>query len=230
MISADTLRSAISTPGFTEQHHLEALDALIREHAARVPGDIVEIGAYCGRSTVVLADVARDLGCKVVVIDLFPAKLDWERGYTVTTDGRELALYPHGIEECAKHGVELARREIAVNQFAEFLQAIEGSGFRDEVHVARDEAWAFLTSFPTLKIRAAFIDGDHSYEAVVRDIRAVHKNLSPDAIVVLDDYDFPGVARAIADMLTPANGYTRIPGVTALYAARFTPSTERGAP
>lgn len=228
MIRADTLRSAIFTRGFTEPHQLAALDSVIREHAADIPGDIIEIGSYCGRSAIILADVARDFGCRVVAVDLFPSRLDWERGYTVTTDGREISLYPHGIEDCAKHGVNMARQEIEINQFAEFLKAIEDSGFRKEVHFARDDAASFLSMLPSLKIRAAFIDGDHSYEAVVRDIRAVHKNLSPGAVVALDDYNFPGVARAIEDMLTPANGYTRIPSVIALYATRFTPLTATG--
>ena len=39
--------------------------------------DILEVGTWCGRSTISLASAAKYLNCKVHAIDLFPKKKDW---------------------------------------------------------------------------------------------------------------------------------------------------------
>jgi predicted O-methyltransferase YrrM len=52
----------------------------------------------------------------------------------------------------------------------------------------------------------AFVDGDHSFEGVKRDIEGIRPFLAPGAAILLHDAYHPPVARAIA--LAPELGYT----------------------
>lgn len=59
------------------------------------------------------------------------------------------------------------------------------------------------------RFRLAFIDGDHSYEAVCADIRNVERVLVPGGWICFDDaftvYD--GVNRAIDDLIINSGDY-----------------------
>lgn len=65
-------------PGWTPIDELYTL-YLLAMSFAKDEGDILEIGSWCGRSTLVLALAARNIGDKkVYAFDLFPNKNDWE--------------------------------------------------------------------------------------------------------------------------------------------------------
>ena len=53
----------------------------------------------------------------------------------------------------------------------------------------------------------AFVDGDHSFEGVKRDLEGIRPHLAPGATVLLHDAYHPPVARAID--LAPLLGYSR---------------------
>ncbi|HEY8133602.1 MAG TPA: class I SAM-dependent methyltransferase, partial [Thermoanaerobaculia bacterium] len=59
------------------------------------------------------------------------------------------------------------------------------------------------------RIRFAFIDGDHSYDAVCRDIDAVHRFLAPGGWIAFDDAfsSYDGVSRAIEDRIINSGKY-----------------------
>jgi hypothetical protein len=66
-------------PGWTPIDQLYTLFLTVF-HAADLPGDIIEVGSWCGRSSVVLGAAAKAIGeAKVYCIDLFPEKNDWKQ-------------------------------------------------------------------------------------------------------------------------------------------------------
>ncbi len=58
-----------------------------------------------------------------------------------------------------------------------------------------------------------FIDGDHSYPYASFDLDASAKRLVPGGVIVLDDYDQPGVYQAAKDFLARNPGWEEIAGV-----------------
>lgn len=60
-----------------------------------------------------------------------------------------------------------------------------------------------LTSLRDHQFDLCYIDGDHSYEAVVQDIQACKPHVKPGAFIGGHDYggDCPGVAQAVDELL-----------------------------
>src|SRR5215831_4108101 len=65
-------------PGWSPLDELFTL-SLLAYSTAHLPGDIIEVGSWCGRSSVVLGAAARDTHGAVHCIDLFPSRNDWRR-------------------------------------------------------------------------------------------------------------------------------------------------------
>ena len=86
-------------PGWSPVDQLYTLFQLAH-YTADLPGDIVEIGSWCGRSALVLGLAARLAGpTRVYCVDLFPEKDDWTQNgdgsYScrVTIDGQTYGGY-----------------------------------------------------------------------------------------------------------------------------------------
>lgn len=58
-----------------------------------------------------------------------------------------------------------------------------------------------------------FIDGDHSYEYVSYDLNMSARRLAPGGVLLLDDFDQPGVHQAAKDFLAINPGWEEIGGV-----------------
>lgn len=50
-----------------------------------------------------------------------------------------------------------------------------------------------------LVVDFALIDGDHTYEAVASDLKAVAPRMSPGGLIFIDDLDVEGIAKAVSD-------------------------------
>ncbi|CAG6396747.1 class I SAM-dependent methyltransferase [Streptomyces cocklensis] len=147
---------------------------LTRQNELTEPGDLLEIGAYMGKSAIFMGGYLRD-GDTFTVCDLFdsPAEDDAnsaEMRYSYST---------------------LTRRSFESNYLSfhdELPQVIQGlsSLVRDRVQAA--------------SCRFAHVDGSHLYEHVRGDIEDTRALLHPHGIVALDDYrseHCPGVAAAV---------------------------------
>lgn len=122
---------------------------------------VLEIGSYCGRSTICLARTA----IHVTAVDYF--------------DGRAT---PQPQDTLAK-----------------FEENLERYGLRDKVSVASpDDELAGEFDF-------AFIDGDHSYDAVLADAHRASMHLTPGGLLAFHDYDNgrdPEVTEAVNGLIS----------------------------
>src|SRR6476661_7596853 len=160
---APALEPALSIEGFTRPIELSLLYhlALLGEG----PGEVVEIGSYLGRSTVVLAQAVADAG-----------------------GGQVVAVDPH----TGALGVGEPR---TTDQ--EFLGNIERFGLDRHVELMHATSVEAAQQWQGGSVRMLFVDGWHSYEAVIEDVTAWAPFLSPAATVVFYDYPHPGVRAAI---------------------------------
>jgi hypothetical protein len=65
-------------------------------------------------------------------------------------------------------------------------------------------------------LRMAFVDGDHSYDAVAKDIRIVEQFLLPDGWICFDDAfsSYDGVNEAIQKHVIDSGNYKRFQQMT----------------
>jgi hypothetical protein len=158
-------------PGWFHWYDRALFDALLRSQ--ETAGNLVELGAYLGRSAVVVGDHLRP-GEEFLVIDLFGADAD-EAANKAEND---------------RFYKTLSRQEFESNYLAlhETLpDVVQGPSAVVVEHVA------------PASVRFLHIDASHLYEHVAQDIRNARTIIQPDGVVVLDDYrsaHTPGVAAA----------------------------------
>jgi hypothetical protein len=139
------------------------------------PHAVVEIGSYCGRSTVVLGSVMRAI---------YPAG----KVYAIDPHEGELTLPVEGLRVDAPT-LEQFRHNIAEAGLTDVVQSIEKRSF--------EVAWE-------RPISLLFIDGLHDYESVSRDFAHFEPWVVDGGYVVFDDYDhqaFSGVVACVREVL-----------------------------
>jgi predicted O-methyltransferase YrrM len=137
----------------------------------RPPQTVVEIGSYLGRSTVFFALALKELnpGGRVVAID--PHTGDRQQLEGLSTD--RLATFDLFREHCRAAGVE----KLVDPRVAHSLEV--AAGWSGEVDLL-------------------YVDGWHSYDAVIADGEAWLPHLSRNGVVIFDDYAaYDDVRRAI---------------------------------
>ncbi len=196
-------------PGWSLLDQLYSL-FLLAYASADVEGDIVEIGSWCGRSAVALGLAARLSGKgRVHAIDLFPTRDDWHEN----SDGTFSLRVKSGDADVVAYSEQRVWREpyfeSILPTFANhhgildrFNETITRAGLADVVQPLKGtsaQLTARLGAFG--KVRLAFIDGDHDYPAVRRDIDNVLAHLSPGGWLCFDDAfsSYEGVDRAIRE-------------------------------
>jgi predicted O-methyltransferase YrrM len=125
------------------------------------PGTVVEIGSYLGRSTVFFALALRE----------------------VNPQGRVVAIDPHTGDRQQLEALSADR----LPTFELFRQHCRAAGVEDlvEARVATSVEAAADWSGP---VDLLYVDGWHSYDAVVADGEAWLPHLSSQGVVVFDDY------------------------------------------
>lgn len=136
-------------------------------------GDLVELGAFHGRSAVLMGEYLRK-DEELVVVDLFGAPASDH------SNREEVAAQYKGLEralfEVNYRSVHQALPKIVVGPSSTVLE-----------HVT-----------PT-SVRLMHVDASHLYQHVIEDISAAQRLLLPNGVLVLDDYraeHTPGVAAA----------------------------------
>lgn len=178
-----------SVPGWTPPDQLLALYTLAIG-TAPLKGDFFEVGSWCGRSTVVLAKAAQQIGCTVQCVDLFPSKDDWKQN----SDG----TWSFYAEDTLAYGEQTVwdepfQRDIAPiykkhNSVLDvFLKSLKEFGVENDVRFFKGTTTKFSAVCGDARYRLAFIDGDHSEFAVKNDIDFVRGHLTSYGLICFDD-------------------------------------------
>lgn len=145
-------------------------------HACRALPDVpavVEVGSYCGRSTVVLGSIVQALD----------------------PGGAVYAIDPHQGEVGAV-GLGVQR---TTPTFRAFQQTIARAGLGGVVRPVRQRSTEVDWDAP---IRLLLVDGLHDYDNVSADFRHFEGHLAPGALVAFHDYAdyYPGVRRFVDEV------------------------------
>jgi hypothetical protein len=160
---------------------------------------IVEVGSYCGRSTVVLAGVLQSL------------QMDKAKVYAIDPHDGKVGTLDPGIKQFAP-SLEKFQRNIAAAGLAAFVEAICSHSF----DVPWDKPICFL-----------FIDGLHDYANVARDFHHFEPWLVSGGYIAFHDYVpyYPGVVTFVNGLL--ASGiYQRAACVASLIVLQKTRDTQ----
>jgi predicted O-methyltransferase YrrM len=150
---------------------------------------VVEVGSYCGRSTVVLASVLQALQAKKTKV------------YAIDPHDGKVGALDQGIKQLAPTLAKF-QRNIAAAGLTMVVEGIQSNSF--------DVQWDKPISF-------LFIDGLHDYLNVSRDFYHFEPWLVPGGYVAFHDYAhyYPGVMKFVNELL--ANGrYQRVSCVSSL--------------
>lgn len=152
-----------SVPGFLSAAEGELLCHL----ASRSPGPIVEIGSWCGRSTVWLGRGAQTADQRVIAIDTHRGSAEHQPGE-------------------AYHDPALTDTDGQVDTLHHLRRTLKEAGLRERVCIlvsnSRDAA-ALMTE----AVGMVFIDGSHKLADVLTDWRAWGPRIMPGGMLALHD-------------------------------------------
>jgi hypothetical protein len=180
--------------GWLRDDEAELLVRVARHAAGEQEGAIVEIGSYCGKSTVALATAAR----------------------SARADARVFAIDPHLGVVSADDGLDGIT--VGPPTFERFQHTISEAGLTDVVEVIRQHSFDVPWRSP---ISLLFIDGLHDYSSVARDFFHFEPHLSDGADVAFHDCDesSPGVQAFVAG-LAGSGGYDEVGRASSLVVFR----------
>jgi hypothetical protein len=183
------------------------IDFIIKRGATHVAGDFIEIGAFLGGGTLKLARLARSLGKKVWVIDVFDPGFDATRN----TGGVEMReLYAAALRRASQEKVFRA----VIRPVQPWINVIKEDS--RTVQLPAGVRFAF-----------GFIDGNHDPAYVHSDFRLVWGQLSPGGWLGLHDYggDLPQTTGAIDSLISEhqheIQTVARIPDKTAIFLQKI---------
>ncbi len=177
------INSAISPPQYIGFLKACAL------HLARERGslnNVLEVGCYAGLSTLGMIEAIRESG-------------GFDGVVTVVDPGcHHNTLYPN---EC----LDASGRDLSTyGQLDLFEYNLFSMGWRHHVRLIKDFSGRALPWFADSSFDLIAIDGDHSYEAVLNDLRGARRLVRDGGLICGDDHDLSGVARAFGEVFSGA--------------------------
>jgi predicted O-methyltransferase YrrM len=216
-----TLREVAETvPGWTPFEQLQSLFCLAYG-SARL-GDLLEIGSWCGRSMVALGLAARSVGgVHVHCVDAFPERDDWYENadgtysYRVTTATGVM----HGHADQSVWAEPFHRDIVPTyarwgSPLKAFLATRDRFGLTGVVTPHRMDSAAFFAGpGRDHHYGMVFIDGEHSYDAVSRDMDDATARLASGGTLCMDDAftSYDEVTRAIRQRIDGSTSPFRQP-------------------
>lgn len=169
----DAWNAARRVPGFLLEHEARFI-GMAAACGPQGEGRIVEIGSFKGKSTIVLARVARHYGL-----------------------GRVVAIDPHNF-----HSPELSghRTKPGASSYDEFAANLRAAGVEEMVEVHRAYSGDVARTW-TEPIRFLWIDGDHGYAGAKADFDGFVPHLEPHGVVAMHDalHEFSGPIRVFVE-------------------------------
>lgn len=221
-------------PGWTPIDQLYSLYLLARM-TSDLSGDLVEVGSWCGRSTVVLSKALEESmapnSTKLHAVDLFPNKEDWyenEAGdfsFRVEVEGKKFGGYQDQTvwrEPYMKSIKPVYEKNPNLQAFCQ--DNLDKYGAAQSVELFKGDVTLFFEKKPDLRVKFAFLDGDHGYDAVCQDIVKVKQHLVEGAWIVFDDafsyYD--GVDQSINELIINSSEFRHCQQLTRkCFAAQY---------
>lgn len=174
------------------------------ELAAHGPGDgdIVEIGSFLGNSTIFLSDGL---------------------GYS----GRAGTV--HAVDPHSEESMTQVPGDASIS--SQFIANVERYGRWDVVDYHRTTSVEAAAKWSGGPIRLLYIDGLHTFDAVIADYEAWSPHLSEQHVVVFDDFLWPAVeaaVRTLRDTVKPVKFSVR--GGQAVFSTDALPLSQAGLP
>lgn len=216
-ISTQIEEAVRDIPGWSPLDQLMALFTLAYS-SSHLPGDILELGSWCGRSAVALGMAAKLTGKgKVHCVDLFPEKNDWYQNadgtysFAVELGGKRYGAYGDQTVWAEPFLRDIKPMYERFNGTLEaFNLAMAANDLNDHVLAHRTDLEGFSKKVASdFALRLAFIDGDHSYTAVAKDIEIAEKYLLSGGWICFDDAfsSYDGVNEAIRRHIIDSGQY-----------------------
>lgn len=152
------------------------------------PSLIVEVGTWKGASAVHMAKLCRKLGLATEIVCIDTWLGNWQHWSRETGVGSKLDLR-------------------IVNAFPrlyyQFMANVLHFDCADSITPLPLTGVAGAKLFKHLEIQPEiiYIDGDHEYESVLFDLRLWLDQLKPGGAIIGDDYNWPGVRRAVEEIM-----------------------------
>ncbi len=141
------------------------------------PGDqVVELGSWLGRSCSMLFPAIKKTGAKMNCIDM------WGENYADNLN----------LTEWVGSGVL---------PWDAFHQNMKSLGILDDINVIRECSWEASRHFEDESVQVVYIDADHTYYGVSRDIDAWYPKVKSGGWIGGHDFPIPDVKKAVADKL-----------------------------
>lgn len=143
-------------------------------HTAHL-GPCLEVGSYCGKSTIYLGAAAKSKGSVVYAIDHHRGSEEHQKG----EEYHDPDLYDAGVQ--------------LMDSFREFRINMRAAGLEEVVVPVVAPSRIACKSWAT-PLGMVFIDGGHSWEAALTDYRSWAAHLVPGGILAIHDI-FPDPAK-----------------------------------
>ncbi len=175
MIDPELRAAAIAARGFMPTDEGDALHDAAVVAAAEVPGrPLLEVGSYCGKSSVWLGAAARSHGTVLFAVDHHRGSEENQAGW-------------------AHHEPDLVDPETGgLDTLPTFRRTIRDAGLEDSVVAVVGESGAVATAWAT-PLALLFIDGGHGAEPAHRDYERWTPHVAPGGILCIHDV-FPDPA------------------------------------
>lgn len=171
-----TVAAFTAAKGFMPEHEGLALHEAAEEAAGRLGLPLLEIGTYCGRSTVLLADAARTAGTVVLTVDHHRGSEEQQPGWEYHD--------PHLVDPATGR----------MDTLPAFRRTLAAAGPDLEEHVialvGRSARIAAVWRGP---LGLVFVDGGHTDAHATADYEGWVPQLAPEGLLVIHDV-FPDPA------------------------------------
>jgi MMP 1-O-methyltransferase len=167
---APTLRAhALAAKGFMPEDEGDALYEAAMSAASSVPNlPFVEVGSYCGRSTVWLGGAARDAQRTLFAIDHHFGSEENQPGW----EWHDASL----VDEHTGR----------IDTLPHFRRTILGAGLTDSVATVVGDSWKISRSWTT-PLAFLFIDGGHGVEPATHDYQGWTPHVAKGGVLAIHD-------------------------------------------
>lgn len=172
-----------AVPGMLCQGNIDAMEYAIANMPSGKP--IVEIGSFCGLSTVVMSYLQEKYGKTSALFTCDKWEFEGQKLGTLLGDSRSVT---HDVyREYVKGTFQRSMQTFAGNNLPHTIECFSDEFFQR--WFAKEAAVDIFNRPTTLggEIGFCYIDGNHTYEFAKRDFENTHRALVPGGFILFDD-------------------------------------------